>query len=229
MSVFDWINRLLGTGGGHEFDGPSTPVKQLPRKDDGSKRVYSIENAWRDHLAPVIRECGFKGSGRNFRLLKDGFALAVNLQGLRYGGKFTVNLGVQPLAIPNVIGGEVDPRGFKEIECAFRERLSADALDTWWSYTDDIASLRNAATGAATLFRKCAMSQLENRMAFALSVTPEDIGRGSPGTLTSLALFREAQGDLFQAKAFAQMARETATPHWVAPTSLRHLLDGQSS
>ena len=155
--------------------------------------------------------------------------MAVNLQGSRYGGKFTVNLGVQPLAIPNVIGGEVDPKGFKEIECAFRERLSADGLDTWWSYTDDIASLRNAATGAATLFRKCAMSQLENRMAFALSVTPEDIGRGSPGTLTSLALFREAQGDLFQAKAFAQMARETATPHWVAPTSLRHLLDGQSS
>ena len=228
VSAFDWIRNRLGNHEAREGDGSSAADDQSRPSKCSTQKPYSIEHAWREHLAPVIREYGFKGSGRNFRLVKDGFALAVNLQGSRYGGKFTVNLGVQPLAIPNVIGGEVDPKKFKEIECAFRERLSADDLDTWWSYTNDVAAINDAATGAATLFRNNAMSQFSNRMAFALSVKPEEVGRGAPGTFVSLALLREAQGDLSQARAFAQKAKEIATPSWVTPTSLRHLLNGQS-
>jgi hypothetical protein len=202
------------------------PFSQAEQVEAGSQASYSIENAWRDHLAPVMRDIGFKGSGRNYRLVTDQFALAVNLQGSRYGTKFTVNLGVQPIAIPNVIGKVVDLKNFKEIECTFRDRLTTDGRDTWWSYTDDPSSMRDAAQGAAELFRTNAMPQFTERMNFALSATPETVGRGPPMVLVAFALLRETQGELTQAKAFARMARETATPSWISPTSLRHLLEG---
>jgi hypothetical protein len=226
MSAFDWIKARLGQTGPNGSAGPTAPHSQTEQAESSSQIPYSIENAWRDHLAPVIRDIGFKGSGRNYRLITDQFALAVNLQGSRYGTKFTVNLGVQPIAIPNVIGKAVDLKNFKEIECTFRERLTPDGRDTWWSYTDDATSMRDAAQSAARLFRTNAMSQFTERMSFALSATPEMVGRGLPMTLVSLALLREIQGEPMQAKAFAHMARETATPSWITPTSLRHLLDG---
>lgn len=223
MSAFDWIKTRLGQTGPSRSAVPTAPTEQA---ESSSHATYSIENAWRDHLAPVIRDIGFKGSGRNYRLVTDQFALAVNLQGSRYGTKFTVNLGVQPIAIPNVIGKTFDLKTFKEIECAFRERLTADGRDTWWSYTDDATSMRDAAQSAARLFRANAMSQFSERMSFVLSATPETVGRGPPMTMVSFALLRETQGELMQARAFAHMARETATPSWITPTSLRHLLDG---
>lgn len=234
MSAFDWIKarfRQTGPGGSK---GLTAPHSQTEQAEASSQTAYSIENAWRDHLAPVIRDIGFKGSGRNYRLVTDQFALAVNLQGSKCGTKFTVNLGVQPIAIPNVIGEPVDLKTFKESECTFRERLTAGGRNTWWTYTDDATSRRDAAQSAARLFRTKAMSQFTERMSFILSATPETVGRGSPMTLISFALLRETQGELTQAKAFAHMERKTAahmarknaTPSWPAPTSLRHLLDG---
>lgn len=226
MSAISWIKARLGLTEIGGSKGLTLPRSQLEEAEFSPQIPYSIENAWRDHLAPVIREMGFKGSGRNYRLAKDQFALAVNLQGSRYGGKFTVNLGIQPIVIPNAIRKTVDLKSFKEIECTFRERLSADGRDTWWSYTSEATSMIDAAQRAASLFRTNAMSQFDDRMSFALTATPETVGRAPPMTLVSFALLRETQGELGQAKAFARMARETATPSWITPASLRHLLDG---
>jgi hypothetical protein len=185
---------------------------------------FSIEKAWQENLAPIIRNQKFKGSGRNFRQIVDEFALAVNLQGSRYGGKFAINLGVQPLAIPNVLGALPDPKTIKEIECAFRDRLTEDGCDTWWSYDQIADSMRSAAHDAANLFQSKAMDHFHERIRFLSEVTPESIGASVPMTYVSLALLREADGKLDEARAFAQLARDRATSSWVTPNSMKHLL-----
>lgn len=224
MSALNWIRARLGKTGTGEYNKLTAPVDGAGQPDAGTQTPYSIEYAWREHLAPAIRDLGFKGSGRNYRLITDQFALAVNLQGSRHGGKFAINLGIHPLAIPIVNGKAIDIKSFREVECAFRERLTADGRDTWWSYADDAPSIRDAAQNAASLFRANAMAQFNARMNFALSATPQTVGRVLPMTLVSFALLREAQGNLAQAKAFAHLARKTAMSSWITPVSLRHLI-----
>lgn len=220
MSAFDRIKnrlRLIGRGQG-----------AAPTTAEGistSRKPYTIEQAWTEHFAPVVRAEGFKGSGRNYRLVTDVFALAVNLQGSRYGGKFTVNLGVHPMSIPNVTGKMIDLKKFKEIECAFRERLTVDGHDTWWSYGDNASSMAEAAKDAAALFRALAMIRFNERMNFVRTASPEDVGRASPIVLACFARMRDAQGEIQQARQFASMARKTADPSWITPTSIKHLLD----
>jgi hypothetical protein len=167
---------------------------------------------------------GFKGSGRHFLRIDHEFVQAVNLQGSRYGGKFAVNLGLQPLGIPNVVGDETDPKTIKEIECAVRYRLSEDDMDTWWSYTSDPATMIQAASAAADMFERRALSYLEERAQFIRTATPEELGRGLPMDYVSFALFREAQGDTMQARAFVELAVKSASSNWVAHSAVKHLL-----
>lgn len=217
----DWknimpLNRLMAA-----FKGTSAAKgKSVPTEQENK----FLEKAWQEKLAPAIRDQKFKGSGRNFRQIIDGFALAVNLQGSRYGRKFAINLGVQPLTIPNVLGVFPDPKTIKEIECAFRDRLTEGGCDTWWSYDQSAESMRQAAHDAATLFQSKAIEHFRERIRFLSEVTPESIGATVPMTYVSLALLREADGKLDEARAFARLARDRATSSWITPNSMKHLL-----
>lgn len=186
---------------------------------------YTIENAWRDNFAPVVRELGFKGSGRHFRRVDGEFAQTVNLQGSQYGGKFAVNLGLQPVSIPNEVGETVDPKTIKEIECVFRSRLTYDARDTWWPYGDDPESKKNAAISAARLFREKALNHFQERAQFAEQISPEEIGITGPGIYVALALLRERHGQIEQAKQFAQLAMgRGVSKYWKGYSPIKHLL-----
>lgn len=225
MSAFDWLKNWMRLGGRGYDAAPQKPFSPAAADSSTSRTPYTIEQAWAEHFAPGVRAEGFKGSGRTYRLVTDDFALAVNVQGSRYGGKFTVNLGVHPVSIPTVLGKMVDLKKFKEVECAFRERLTADGQDTWWSYNDNASSMAEAAKDAATLFRTLAMTRFNERMNFVRTACPEDVVGASPRVLASFAWMREAQGEIDQAREFASMARRTANPSWITPTSIKHLLD----
>ena len=147
---------------------------------------YKIEKAWQEYLAPTFRKHGFKGSGRNFRQVINEIVLVINLQGSKYGGAFTVNLGAQPLAVPIGVGEVCDPASIKEYECAFRNRLSAVGRDTWWSYHDSRESMSDAAQQASRLFEARGMKHFQEQMDFILGKTTENFGRADPNTYVAL-------------------------------------------
>jgi hypothetical protein len=91
-------------------------------------------------VAPSLRQHGYKGSGQNYRLLADRSASIVNFQKSSGGQRFYVNVGVQPLFVPNEIDILPDPKKIKEPECIFRKRLDppSDELHGW-PYTLEIA------------------------------------------------------------------------------------------
>jgi hypothetical protein len=99
-----------------------------------STHIASLEVAIRKCLAPCLREDGFAGSGRTFRRVLNGWIQVVNVQGSRYGGRFSINLGLQPLAIPDVVGNVPDPKKIREELCEFRRRLSESGADQWWTH-----------------------------------------------------------------------------------------------
>lgn len=219
MGLRHMFSRLFATKNRAAKRQMETPAKYAAH--DG---VATIEDAWRDHFAPRLRSLGFKGSGRHFRKLDKDFVRTVNLQGSQYGRRFVVNLGLQPLGIPNVIGEHVDPKKIKEIECAFRYRLSENGCEVWWPYTSDPKTMVRAACDAADLFERRAQEYLDEQVEFILTVTPEGLGRTLPTDYVEFALLREAQGDLVQARAFVEKAVERASRNWVENSAVRHLL-----
>lgn len=211
-----WLKAILG-----KFEAELPKDSAFFRKPSD----YTIENAWRDNFAPVMRELGFKGSGRHFRRVDGGFVQTVNLQGSQYGGKFAVNLGLQPASIPNGVGETVDPKTIKEIECVFRNRLTYDGGDTWWPYGDDPKSKGDAAISAARLFREKALIHFQDHAQFAKKISPEEIGKTGPGVCVALALLRERHGHIEQAKRFAQLAMaQGSSKYWKGYSPIKHLL-----
>lgn len=85
---------------------------------------------------PRLRAAGFTGSGQNFRRLRGEVIQALNIQGNRYGGSCTLNLGIHPVCLPvHFTGAPPDPKKLEEAHCQFRHRLApAVAGDGWWSY-----------------------------------------------------------------------------------------------
>lgn len=192
------------------------------------KNRYSIDDGWRDHFAPAARRAGFKGSGRHFRRVVGEFVQTINLQGSRWSGRFAINLGLQPLTIPDVMGKPVDPKTIKEIDCIFRRRLSNDDdADKWWDYTEERSSIEAAVKSAAHLFENrgldlfdalsgSASPILHLKAADLASETSSFLGFRVSVPLTALALarFRKARGDLEEAAAFARIGLERSTPQF---------------
>lgn len=191
--------------------------------NDSGGKLETIEDSWRDVLAPVIRAEGFKGSGRHFGKFVSDFVLVVNLQGSRWGDRFAINLGVQPLALlpdPQMESAHK----IKEIDCLMRDRLSPNDLDKWWDYADDAASMNSAARDAAEVFRSRSSQQFEKMMSFVATATPERASKGMPMVLAALATLREQQGQIEVAKCFARLAVTRASKQWRVPERIKHLL-----
>lgn len=183
----------------------------------------SLEKSIRAHLAPLLREEGFSGSGRKFRRLGDRLAYVVQVWGSRYGGEFIVALGVHPLNIPPISG--VDFRKIGEGDCEFRKSLPGEGADECegkplsWSFRPTQLSMDNSVSDAAAFY------VARGRPAFAAISAPD-----SPlFTLTArrliagdydlsgfetnkvrlaytLAKMRRAEGDSQAARDFARFA-----------------------
>jgi hypothetical protein len=88
-----------------------------------------LENSIRAYLLGYLKEDGFTGSGRSFRRLTNGLIQVVNVQGSTYGGQFAINLGVQPITVPDALGNSSDPKKITERLCEFRRRLAESGAD----------------------------------------------------------------------------------------------------
>lgn len=99
-------------------------------------------NCLKSEFAPKLRALGFKGSGQNFRRIRDEVIQVLNIQVNKYGGSCCVNLGLHLTFLP--IAGEsplTDPKKLRASSCEFRWRLAPPgATDYWWGYEEGVAA-----------------------------------------------------------------------------------------
>src|SRR4030095_9653399 len=181
---------------------------------DAAKLEVSIRNI----LAPLLREDGFAGSGRTFRRVKGEFVQVVNVQASRRGGQFAVNLGLQPMALPDIRGEPPDPRKITESLCEFRRRLSDRDADQWWAHDPSQSSMDPAWPGASEVYVSVGRELLERVSAPDspfLTIAPEQFKANAAALLgfhatlarTALALarLRTVQGRRTEAQSFAEI------------------------
>jgi hypothetical protein len=179
-------------------------------------KTIRVETIIKSRFAPVLRIDGFIGSGRTFRRTRNDQIHVVNVQGARYGGQFAINLAIQPITIPDVLGNEPDPKKITEAACEFRKRLSEFGADQWWKY-DDLESLEKAMSDAARVyeaFGRPAFEAMSRQPSPLSTITTAQLSDGSLGfngfgtTKVRLALIlarlREAEGRIVDAALFAE-------------------------
>lgn len=171
------------------------------------------------YLAPLLRADGFKGSGRRFRRIFPDHVEIFSVQGSRYGTAFAINLGIQPLSIPDASENMPIARTITEDKCEFRRRLSESGTDQWWPYYASEDSMRIAVLAAAAVYSRVGQrmfeqfagtdSPLHTITAEALESSSDGLhGFGSTRFRTALALsrLRYVQNRPSEAKCFAQLA-----------------------
>lgn len=182
-------------------------------------------------LAPVIRQDGFRGSGRTFRRIIGDTVQIVNVQGSSYGGQFAINLGMQPVSIPDWLGQAVDVRKIGEPDCEFRCRLSETGSDQWWSHDGTETAMDEAVSKATRVyetFGRRSLARISADDSNVYSLTPAEFesplahfhgfGWTKARVAFVLARLRAARGDHEQARAFASIALAELSP---AATTLR--------
>jgi hypothetical protein len=179
----------------------------------------SLPKAIQSQFAPVLRRDGFSGTGQRYWRLLGGQCQLVEIQGRRHGGKFAVNLGIQPMSVSLLSGEMPDPKRVREMECMFRKRLAVQNGDQWWDYLPNQQSMDSAAHDACVVYEQVGKRQLE-LMAEPDSpintVTPEAFAarsfnfNGFRNTVVlmawTLAHMRKATGNSIEARDFAQAA-----------------------
>ncbi len=179
----------------------------------------SFAKAIQEQFAPILRRDGFSGSAQRYWRVVGGQCQLVEIQGSRSGGKFAVNMGIQPVAVPLLSGEPVEPKRLREMECLFRRRLAIQKGDQWWDYQPNQQSMDDAAREACSVYERIGKQQLE-AMAQPSSpintVTPEAFaarsfdfyGFGNTGVLMAwtLAHLRKATGNSVEARSFARIA-----------------------
>lgn len=113
----------------------------------------------KDEFAPKLREVGFSGSSLNFRRVDNDVIHAINIQGNKWGGSCAVNLGIHLTFLPMAGRPDLKPdiKTMKEVDCAFRRRLSPDGkADHWWKYDGDgwLGSPERSAQSLVDIFFK---------------------------------------------------------------------------
>jgi len=182
-----------------------------------SERAVRLEDAIKKCLVPYVRQDGFTGSGRTFRRVINGWIQVVNVQGSRYGGQFAINLGLQPLAIPDVLGNTSDPKKITEPLCEFRRRLSESGGDQWWKHDASAPSMEAAVSAAAEVYARIGrplLNEMSSTESPLNTVSAEDFERsqfdfrGFKSTNVRMALalarLRQAQGKLSESRSFAK-------------------------
>jgi hypothetical protein len=190
-------------------------------------RKPRLDSAIRLHLAPLLRAEGYTGSGHTYRRTVGEWIHVVNVQGSRYGGEFAVNLGLQPLGIPDSNGGLPNPKSITEEVCTFRRRMaeSPAAEHQWWPHDGTEEGMSIAVRQAAAVYDKVGrrlMERATSEHSDLCSVSPEAFARGifdsfgfchdGSGTAFILAQMRRDSSRLDEAKAFAAHALQTAGP-----------------
>lgn len=227
----DWLTRLIGRLRPVTVTAP--PAAPEP--------PHKLETSIREHLAPLLREDGFTGSGRNYRRFVDGLALTVQVQGSSWGDRFAINLGLHPLSLP--IDGLKDVRKITDIHCRFGRRLALRGTDQWWRYKKTRASMDAAVAKAAQVYVEVGRpvfadlaapdSPIRVMTAEALATGSYDLQGFAIDTAFAASVFatiRKAEGQDEAARAFACLALQeierTGNGTALGKAEMREIIDG---
>jgi Domain of unknown function (DUF4304) len=178
-----------------------------------------LAKAIQSQFAPTLRRDGFSGTSKRYWRVLGGQCHVVEVQGSRYGGKFAVNMGIQPLSVPLRSGGAPEPKCIRDVDCLFRRRLAVQRGDQWWDYQPSQLSMDAAARDACAVYEQVGRGQLEflaQPNSPIDTLTPEAFaagtfdfkGFGNTVVLTAWALahMRKATGKNADARGFAEIA-----------------------
>jgi hypothetical protein len=179
----------------------------------------SLAKAIQSQFAPTLRRDGFSGTSQRYWRVVGGQCQLVEVQASRHGGKFAVNMGIQPMSVPLLSGEVPEPKRIRALDCLFRRRLAIQQGDQWWDYQPNQLSMDASARAASAVYEQVGSGQLEF-MAQPSSpmntLTPEAFAAGTfdfkgfsnTGVLMAwtLAHMRKATGKNAEAREFAQVA-----------------------
>lgn len=182
----------------------------------------------KESFTPRLRAAGFVGSGQNFRRIRGEAIHAVNLQGERHGGGCAVNLGIHftfmPLGwcedLPNV-------KTIKEVDCEFRERLSANPeVDHWWTYGDAFITPEESADSLEQAFFGAGEAYFQNYGSVPAILTAFDsMDFTEKWTAPFLGRMTRVRAALAAARVYEHLGRRCAC-RCFAEIGLRHLERG---
>lgn len=175
----------------------------------------------RAQFAPAVRGDGFLGSGQRYWRVINEQAQVLEAQVSSSGGKFAVNLGLQPVLVPLLSGDLFQPKNLRVADCLFRKRLAHENSDQWWEYTPDQSCIDEAVKQACHVYVQTGRQQLNSIAAptsplntvsaKAFAAGEFDFhGFGNTKILMawSLAQMRKTAGHNAEAFKFAQLALE---------------------
>lgn len=187
-----------------------------------------LETAIALHLAPILRADGFKGSGRQFRRTVGKWTHVVQVQSHRYDSGFCVNMSIHPVGVPDFGRKVHDPKKILEVDCRFRSRLTGipNTKDQWWSHDGTLKGMCWAMILAAETYERYGRERFDLATADDSDlncVSPTAFIKGKfngygfcedrSATAFVLAWMRRESGHLAEAKAFAEYALRTSSPH----------------
>ncbi len=112
------------------------------------KRVLARFEA---HIAPILEERGFEVAGGHCVRQQDAVVQVIELQHSIYGSRFTANLGLELAWLQPMVRWIPRPElGPHAHDCTRWVRLGLvgdGGDDTWWSFTDDTQSIKEAIEG----------------------------------------------------------------------------------
>jgi hypothetical protein len=178
-----------------------------------------LETSIKEYFSPVLRGQGFKGSGRTFRRLLEGWLHVINFQVSMSGGQFAVNLAIHPIVVTDVRGRNADHKTMLEYDCEFRIRMSDSEEDKWWDYGSSQESMNIAVMDTVKVFQEKGEKFFQrfagqNSELLTLTVSDFELGNFRKfGFMTTdvraafvLAKFYRATGRLSEAQSFAKYA-----------------------
>jgi hypothetical protein len=189
-------------------------------RNEMSEPKPSLAKAIQSQFAPALRRDGFSGTNKRYWRVVGDQCQIVEVQGRsRQGGKFAVNMGIQPMSVPLRLGGRPQPKCIREMECLFRRRLAVQRSDQWWDYQPNQLSMDAAARDACAVYEQVGRGQLEylaQPNSPLNTLPPEAFAarafdfKGFRNTVIvmawTLARMRKAAGKNAEARGFAQVA-----------------------
>lgn len=176
-----------------------------------------LSEALKTELAPALRRVGFKGSGKQFRRPSSDCIHVINVQLRSVGGSFAINLGLQPLDIPDVRGNDPDAKSITDDLCEFRQRLTDTGVDHWWEFASADEAIVAVRQSVATylLIGEHKFSNQTGPTSPLRRITPEQFDKGAfdfsgfsstrVRMARALALMRRSDGNEMQARQFASL------------------------
>ncbi|SCW57492.1 protein of unknown function [Paenibacillus tianmuensis] len=139
----------------------------------------------KEHFEPVLRDCGFKGSGGKYRSAPTNhYIYTAVVQASKNGGSCCIELGIFLNFLPNTIGVYVPHSKVTPYDCEFRKRLSdhENSHDYWWDYGETESEAIKSIEHMRESFVRHGLLYFEQFQDFPsplTSITLEDLEQGN--------------------------------------------------